>query len=256
MRFDNETIRDAVIDFFDNREYAEDWYGPISEWNVRYVTDMSYLFVDEFWFNDVYEQDNVFNEDISKWNVSNVFSMEGMFHNCIRFNQPLNNWNVSNVTNMSVMFAGATSFNQPLDKWDVSNVKSMNSMFYFADTFNQPLNEWDVSKVTDFAGMFQNAVNFNQPLNDWNVSKAKTVSSMFFNATSFDQPLVKWDITKLEITWRFTHHNVFSPQNSYVKSIQKWNESDIMKKKLKIAGVSDDLSYYISMFARNHLDHI
>ena len=45
-----------------------------------------------------------FNEDISKWNVSNVTDMSHMFEGANQFNQSINKWNVSNVINMSGMF--------------------------------------------------------------------------------------------------------------------------------------------------------
>ena len=49
----------------------------------------------------------LFNDDISSWDVSNVVSMERMFHGCETFNQDLSYWDVSNVTNMRGMFHGA-----------------------------------------------------------------------------------------------------------------------------------------------------
>jgi surface protein len=36
----------------------------------------------------------------NKWNVSNVWEMQSMFHGATSFNQPLNDWNVSYVGNM------------------------------------------------------------------------------------------------------------------------------------------------------------
>ena len=87
-----------------------------------------------------------FNEDISKWNVSNVTNMNRMFRSTKSFNQPLNDWDVSNVTNMAHMFYMEVGkykvpsvFNQPLDNWDVSNVVNMSYMFFGAKKFNQSL---------------------------------------------------------------------------------------------------------------------
>jgi len=51
------------------------------------------------------------------------------------FNQRLTKWNVSNVTNMYYMFEGATSFDQPLNDWNVSNVTNMEYMFRHAESF-------------------------------------------------------------------------------------------------------------------------
>ena len=44
--------------------------------------------------------ESLFNQDISKWNVSNVKVMAGMFFNAYKFNQPIDNWDVSNVIDM------------------------------------------------------------------------------------------------------------------------------------------------------------
>ena len=53
-----------------------------------------------------------FNQDISKWDVSNVTTMEEMFFENKTFDQPLE-WNTSSVTNMKKMF-NRSIYNQPL----------------------------------------------------------------------------------------------------------------------------------------------
>jgi surface protein len=68
-------------------------YGHISKWNTSLVTNMKEPF---------YEK-NDFNDDISKWDVSNVTDMGYMFWNT-PFNGNISEWNVSSVTNMSGMF--------------------------------------------------------------------------------------------------------------------------------------------------------
>ena len=66
------------------------------------ITDMSKLFYDSK-FKDI-------NIDISKWNVSNVEDIEGMFA-MSKFNRDISKWNVSNVKDM-----GATFYKSPLQK--------------------------------------------------------------------------------------------------------------------------------------------
>jgi len=210
LQLNDDNIRD-IVEKYISGDTEITRYGPIGNWDVSNVTNMSELF-----------QFLEFNEDISNWNVSNVRDMSYMFDAAENFNQPLDSWNVTNVTNMSYMFEDATNFNQPLDSWNVSNVKQMSNMFkraetfnqpldrwnvskvakmdemfYGAEKFNQPLNSWDVSKVYDMTGMFADAKDFNQPLNNWNVSNVHYMMSMFENATNFNQPLNRWDVSNV-----------------------------------------------------------
>ena len=53
-----------------------------------------------------------------------------MFSNCKKFNSDLSKWNVSNVKNMAGMFIGCEKFNCNISKWDVFNVEDMSDMFY------------------------------------------------------------------------------------------------------------------------------
>ena len=55
--------------------------------------------------------------------------MMEMFEYAESFNQDISNWDVSNVYNMSCMFFAAKSFNQDVSLWDVSNVEYLGTMF-------------------------------------------------------------------------------------------------------------------------------
>ena len=52
-----------------------------------------------------------FNDDISRWETSNVTTMKGMFDNAHAFNGDLSRWDTSNVTTMIRMFCSAHAFN-------------------------------------------------------------------------------------------------------------------------------------------------
>ena len=54
------------------------------------ITDMSLLF-SSFLTRDLY------NIDMSRWDVSKVTNMSGMFYFCTKFNSDLSSWDVSNV---------------------------------------------------------------------------------------------------------------------------------------------------------------
>ena len=135
---------------------------------------------------------DVFSDDISSWDVSNVTNMFETF-NATNFSADISNWDVSKVTNMENMFKSSLfssstdeyKLDQDISKWDVSNVTNMKNMFTNR-TFNQDISGWDVSKVTDMSSMFNGATSFNQDISKWDVSKATDMSSMFNGATSFN----------------------------------------------------------------------
>ena len=135
---------DEIMYIIENDKYSRDFSG-IELWDVSNVTNMSYMF---------YESS--FNQDISSWDVSNVTDMQEMFCRT-PFNQDIGSWDVSNVTNMSWMFANS-SFNQDISSWDISNVTNMSWMFS-KSPFNQDISSWDVSKVKDMRMMFSDSSN-------------------------------------------------------------------------------------------------
>ena len=71
--FANRTsLRMALNAYDDDAATAEATYGPIANWDVSGVSDMSYL----FWFSQN------FNADISSWDTSGVTNMNNMFYVC------------------------------------------------------------------------------------------------------------------------------------------------------------------------------
>ena len=144
-----------------------------------------------------YNNPPYFNQDISSWDVSNAWSLVGMFFYCIAFDQDISSWDVGNVTNMNNMFINAESFNQDISSWDVSNVISMDYMFKRAYLFNQPLNDWETSNVESMMNMFWDATSFNQPLNDWETSNVETMYEMFWGAHLYNQDLSSWNVSNV-----------------------------------------------------------
>ena len=136
----NACVSKSNTQAFDCREYGNDLYTPISEWDVSDVTDMTDL------FRDI----KSFNADISKWDVSSVIKMHSMFTGATSFNADISKWNVSSVTSMQSMFTGASSFNADVSKWDVSSMTNMYQMFYNAQSFNVDISKWDASIGTGF----------------------------------------------------------------------------------------------------------
>lgn len=184
--------------------------GRFNHWDVSNITDMTYMF-----------SGCKFDEDISKWNVSNVRTMYGMFHSNNIFNHSLNDWDVSNVEDMREMFRETYKFNRSLNKWNTSKVRHMSHMFMWATSFNQDISEWDVSNVEDMTEMFHNAHSFNHPLNSWNVSNVEDMSWMFMNTHNFNQPLSNWKVSRVsDMSFMFAN-SVFN------QDISDWDVSNV-----------------------------
>ena len=142
---------------------AERFHGDISKWDVSRVTNMFSMF----------RHAKAFNGDISKWDVSRVTSMNSMFSNTIAFNADISNWNVARVTSMNNMFSNTMAFNADISKWNVARAANMGGMFYAAFKFDGDISKWEVSRVTDMGYMFNSAAAFSQTLcGAWAVSEA------------------------------------------------------------------------------------
>lgn len=150
--FDNENIREAVNEWCTNRMTAWLRYGHISYWNTSQVTDMSTLFMQK-----------TFNDNIERWDVSKVVTMQNMFSSTHTFNQPLNKWNLASAKNISYMFSSNQYFNQPLDQWDVSKVSDMSFLFFHSATFNQRLDNWKVDPLCYIPAMFAQNTKIHRP---------------------------------------------------------------------------------------------
>ena len=88
------SLKTAVTQFDSNAASAIANYGPIADWCVSAITDMSYLF---------YPLQN-FNADISSWDTSSVTDMDHLFYYSKNFDADISSWDTSSVTRMSGMF--------------------------------------------------------------------------------------------------------------------------------------------------------
>lgn len=150
------------------------------------VDDLSFMF-----------QNTKFNQDISKWDTSTIYNMQGMFAGAKLFNQNIGGWDTANVEDMSNMFEEATAFNQDIGDWDTGYVRNMTKMFEDATVFNQNIGRWDTRFVENMSKMFSGASSFNQDIGLWDIRAVKNMSLMFEKASAFDQSLSEWDLRYL-----------------------------------------------------------
>ena len=167
-------------------------YTVVSELNLRQMivnnADISTVCTSRvIQMEKFFYQNDVFSQDISTWDVSNVISMSQMFQESA-FNQDISNWDVRNLNDMYAMFKDNSTFNHPLENWNVGNVDKMGRMFEGNSAFNQPINNWDVSNVDEMWYMFLNASNFNQNIGDWDVSNVKQCAGFSDNTTQWTLP--------------------------------------------------------------------
>jgi len=176
----NEELKAGADLWHEDREAAFAKYGPMSDWDVSDITDMSELFGGEDNAAKGWKQLRKrphFNEDLSRWNVSSVTNMYCMFADARAFNASIGGWDVSSVTNMAGMFDVATAFTGTgICCWDVSSVTNMYCMFADTKFFNAPIGDWDVSSVTTMQSMLYGAIRFNHQLGgQWVTSTADKV---------------------------------------------------------------------------------
>ena len=93
-------------------------YAPLflSRYNLIKVPD----YIPSYWtsLNSMFMQCSALNDvNITKWNTSNITSMEYLFYNCAAFNQPIGSWDVSSVKSVNNMLSGCSAFNQDLSGW-------------------------------------------------------------------------------------------------------------------------------------------
>jgi surface protein len=165
----------------------DEFNDDISNWNVSNVWNFSRMFEDA----------RLFNQSLSTWNTKRATNMSGMFILAESFNGDISGWNVSNVQNFSLMFEEARLFNQNLSKWNTKRATNMSGMFILAESFNGDISGWNVSNVQDFSGMFS-YVPIDRDLSQWNTSNATDMSYMFDWSERFNSDISKWNISKVE----------------------------------------------------------
>lgn len=83
--------------------------------------------------------------------------MEYMFSEANVFNTDVSRWNVSRAKDMDAMFQNTSIWNDDLSAWDVSRVQTMHAMFSYTDGFDGDVSAWNVGQVKGMVGVFTGA---------------------------------------------------------------------------------------------------
>lgn len=162
----------------------------LDKWDVSEVTDLGYTF----------QGCSKFNGDISTWDVSKVTRLAFTFANCSVFNGDISQWKTDSLTGMTATFIDCEKFNSDISSWNVSNVRDFASVFRGALSFNAPISKWDTSSVVNIFMAFRDAKSFNQDIGKWDTGKVTNMTGMFQGASNFNQDLKAWCVKSIKTT--------------------------------------------------------
>ena len=112
-----------------------------------------------------------------------------MFNTAELFNSNVSQWDVSSATKLKNMFSSARAFNSDVSTWDVSSVTDFDYMFSDTTQFISDVSKWNVGSGETFRHIFLNASKFNT--SGWNVCRpgsGKIVPPDFCSPTTTTAP--------------------------------------------------------------------
>ena len=166
-------------------------FGPIEDWDVSLITDMSKLFCTDG-CPSINSGAASFNADISKWDTGKVMFMDYMFQGAEVFNADISKWDTGSATTMNSMFTRAAAFDANIGGWVTAKVVFMDYIFQGAEVFNADISSWDTGRVTTMQSLFRGAAAFDANIGGWNTASVTTMNAMFAGASAFNQDLSEW----------------------------------------------------------------
>jgi len=126
-----QELRDILKKLLQERK--DDDIIDLNDIDTSNITDMRSLFLQQY---------NIKRINISKWNVTRVKDISGMFAYCDNLISigDLSSWDVSRVIDMSYMFYSCRKLKHvgDLSDWNISNVKKIIDMFTGSGIKNKP----------------------------------------------------------------------------------------------------------------------
>ena len=143
-------------------------FPDISKWDISNVRNLSGMFTG---CNSL--------PDISKWNTQNVIDMNGMFYECrnLKSMPDISNWNINNVKMLRGIFYECSLLETlpDISNWNTKNVTDISLLFYNCHSLISlpDISKWDISNVTDMMGTFELCSNLKSlpDISKWDTSK-------------------------------------------------------------------------------------
>ena len=220
------------------------------------ATDMSYMFFTLYYYSDIL--------DLSKWDVSNVLTMESMFENTGSHGINVSNWNTKSVTTMYAMFFGASGTSATsthcicigIENLDTSNCSNMSSMFSKSTIYSNlnngifDLSKWDVSKCTDLSSFCGNGRQDWTTgtticgIENWDVSNVTDMRYMFSYLDNYRNRILSTalDLSKWDVSNVLTMKGMFQGcifEYDFTLNLSNWNTSNVT-----------DMSYFFGEFTQ------
>ena len=197
---------------------------PIGNWQITTgsAVNMGLMFYNNDSFNQEISQSSqtVGTSSYTAWDVSEVTSMQQMFHSSNSFNKDIGNWNTKNVTDFSYMWQNTAAFDQDLSRWDTRSATTMRQMFYncvftnagqkLTSSYYNPSDRdayisWDTRNVSNFIYTFGRATSglaiaCDIDVSNWDTSGATNMSLMFYSRNGHINGIFNQNINTKQVT--------------------------------------------------------
>ena len=168
------------------------------------LTDWNY----GFFFNDGFKQEQITSFDLSKYDTSNVTSMDGMFISCSGLTSlDLTNFDTSKVSRMDYMFCQCSRLTSlDLSNFNTSKVTNMSHMFRECSNLTSlDLSNFNTTNVTRMISMFSNCIKLThikckQAFKDWCLTNQTNIDlpETMVNGTVGNDSSYNWEIVEIQ----------------------------------------------------------
>ena len=233
------TIKKFVPSYYVNAyKMEENKYGDISLWDTINVTNMSYIFYNRY-----------FNQNINMWNIDNVNDMKYMFYDCKHFDKHLESWNLLNVKNVDCMFNNSQKYYSKLyikQHYDnklrlklcllnmfinklrmyepgiIPIIEKCNShLFKSVEELKNAVKIWYRLKYIDKYELALQKFRYGH-IYYWNTKYITNMDSLFKDMTYFNDNIEIWDVSNV-----LSFSNMFSNCETFNQPLNKWNVSNV-----------------------------